>query len=60
MRKDPLDPIDGGTKVKLAMRRVFRPAEAKVSRVLGSGAAMWFNSWCLTVGCACCLCSCFL
>ncbi|GAB4818168.1 hypothetical protein N2152v2_005214 [Parachlorella kessleri] len=29
MRKDPLDPIDGGTKVKLAMRRVFRPAEAK-------------------------------
>lgn len=30
MRKDPLDPIDGGTKVKLAMRRVFRPSEAKV------------------------------
>ena len=36
MRKDPLDPIDGGTKVKLAMRRVFRPAEAKVSRLYGA------------------------
>ncbi|PSC73200.1 magnesium chelatase subunit of protochlorophyllide reductase isoform A [Micractinium conductrix] len=29
MRKDPLDPIDGGLKVRIALRRLLRPAEAK-------------------------------
>lgn len=30
MRKDPLDVIDGGTKVRIALRRMLRPAEVKV------------------------------
>ena len=29
LRKDPLDPIDSGTKVFLAMRRVFNPKAAE-------------------------------
>ncbi len=29
MRKDPLDPIDNGTKVALAFRRVTNPKVAK-------------------------------
>ena len=36
MRKDPLDPIDGGTKVRIALRRLLRPNEVKVR---GGGAA---------------------
>lgn len=28
MRKDPLDPIDTGSKVKLAVQRITRPKEA--------------------------------
>lgn len=30
MRKDPLDIIDGGTKVRLALRRLLNPQAAKV------------------------------
>lgn len=30
MRKDPLDPIDGGTKVKIALRRLLNPEAVKV------------------------------
>ena len=29
MRKDPLDPIDNGTKVALAFKRVMNPKAAK-------------------------------
>ena len=29
MRKDPLDPIDGGVKVRVALRRVLDPEAAK-------------------------------
>jgi len=29
MRKDPLDPIDGGTKVRIALRRILDPEAAK-------------------------------
>eukprot|EP00887_Chlorella_sp_A99_P003549 scaffold7.g3549.t1 len=29
MRKDPLDPIDGGTKVRIALRRLLDPEAAK-------------------------------
>ncbi|KAK9808666.1 hypothetical protein WJX72_001562 [[Myrmecia] bisecta] len=29
LRKDPLDPIDGGTKVRLAFQRITRPREAQ-------------------------------
>ena len=28
LRKDPLDPMDGGSKVKLAVQRINRPKEA--------------------------------
>lgn len=28
LRKDPLDPMDGGSKVKLAVQRINRPREA--------------------------------
>lgn len=37
MRKDPLDPIDNGTKVALAFRRVTNP-KASLNLV------MWFAS----------------
>lgn len=29
MRKDPLDPIDGGTKVRIALRRLLNPEAVK-------------------------------
>jgi hypothetical protein len=39
MRKDPLDPIDGGTKVRIALRRLLNPEAAKV------GLTGWEGSW---------------
>ena len=32
MRKDPLDPIDGGTKVRLALRRLLNPERYKAEQ----------------------------
>ncbi len=33
MRKDPLDPIDGGTKVRIALRRLLDPQAVKVGLI---------------------------
>lgn len=58
LRKDPLDPIDGGVKVALALRRVLNPkaaeeeerkkkeAEAKAKEEAGKGRGnMKAGSW---------------
>lgn len=39
MRKDPLDPIDGGIKVRIALKRVLRPEEAKAEEAAKKKAA---------------------
>lgn len=57
MRKDPLDPIDGGTKVRIALRRLLDPEAVKVGawgwcRVPWDGACgCWEAGWgcCLTL-----------
>ncbi|KAI3434724.1 hypothetical protein D9Q98_002785 [Chlorella vulgaris] len=39
MRKDPLDPIDGGTKVRIALRRLLNPEAAKAEEAKKKKAA---------------------
>lgn len=50
MRKDPLDPIDGGTKVRIALRRLLNPELVKVGclwigRVSCAGLVDWPLGW---------------
>jgi magnesium chelatase subunit I len=39
MRKDPLDPIDGGTKVRIVLKRILRPDEARADEAAKKKAA---------------------